>query len=95
MARLEAGRQSLTSAFGAEQAVSRAVRYRPDRAEQGVAVRVDVRAEVTWRQTPGGRTHPYNPHANAVKFAPEGGEVFHRPPMGAERIHLTVEDNGP
>jgi two-component system cell cycle sensor histidine kinase PleC len=32
---------------------------------------------------------------NAVKFAPEGGEVSIGAAMGAELIHFTVEDNGP
>ena len=32
---------------------------------------------------------------NAVKFAPEGGEVSIRAVALAERVHFTIEDNGP
>ena len=78
MARLEAGRESLTYArFGAEQAVSRAVLdIAPTAREKGVAVRVDVGAEVTVEADPLAVERILTTlMRNAVKFAPEGGEV--------------------
>ena len=78
MARLEAGRESLTYArFRAEQAVSRAVLdIAPTAREKGVAVRVDVGAEVTVEADPLAVERILTTlMRNAVKFAPEGGEV--------------------
>ena len=98
MARLEAGRESLTyERFGAEQAVSRAVLDIASTARQkGVAVRVDVSAEVTVEADPLAVERILTTlMRNAVKFAPEGGEVSIGAAMGAELIHFTVEDNGP
>src|SRR6202451_1705986 len=98
MARLEAGRESLTYArFGAEQAVSRAVLDIALTArEKGVAVRVDVGAEVTVEADPLAVERILTTLLrNAVKFAPEGGEVSIGAVIGAELIHFTVEDNGP
>jgi signal transduction histidine kinase len=98
MARLEAGRESLTYArFGAEQAVSRAVLdIAPTAREKGVAVRVDVGAEVTVEADPLAVERILTTlMRNAVKFAPEGGEVSIGAAVGAELIHFTVEDNGP
>jgi signal transduction histidine kinase len=98
MARLEAGRERLTYArFGAEQAVSRAVLDIASTArEKGVAVRVDVGAEVTVEADPLAVERILTTlMRNAVKFAPEGGEVSIGAAMGAELIHFTVEDNGP
>ena len=98
MARLEAGRESLTYArFGAEQAVSRAVLdIAPTAREKGVAVRVNVGAEVTVEADPLAVERILTTlMRNAVKFAPEGGEVSIGAAMGAEVIHFTVEDNGP
>jgi signal transduction histidine kinase len=98
MARLEAGRESLTYArFGAEQAVSRAVLdIAPTAREKGVAVRVNVAAEVTVEADPLAVERILTTlMRNAVKFAPEGGEVSIGAAMGAELIHFTVEDNGP
>jgi signal transduction histidine kinase len=98
MARLEAGRESLTYArFGAEQAVSRAVLDIALTArEKGVAVRVDVGAEVTVEADPLAVERILTTlMRNAVKFAPEGGEVSIGAAMGAELIHFIVEDNGP
>ena len=98
MARLEAGRESLTYArFGAEQAVSRAVLdIAPTAREKGVAVRVNVGAEVTVEADPLAVERILTTlMRNAVKFAPEGGEVLIGAAMGAELIHFTVEDNGP
>jgi signal transduction histidine kinase len=98
MARLEAGRESLTYArFGAEQAVSRAVLdIAPTAREKGVAVRVNVGAEVTVEADPLAVERILTTlMRNAVKFAPEGGEVSIGAAMGAELIHFTVEDNGP
>ena len=98
MARLEAGRESLTYArFGAEQAVSRAVLdIAPTAREKGVAVRVNVGAEVTVEADPLAVERILTTlMRNAVKFAPEGGEVLIGAAMGAELIYFTVEDNGP
>ena len=98
MARLEAGRESLTYArFGAEQAVSRAVLdIAPTAREKGVAVRVDVGAEVTVEADPLAVERVLiTLLRNAVKFAPEGGEVSIGAATGAELIYFTVEDNGP
>ena len=98
MARLEAGRESLTYAcFGAEQAVSRAVLdIAPIAREKGVAVRVDVGAEVTVEADPLAVERILTTlMRNAVKFAPEGGEVSIGAAVGAELVQFTVEDNGP
>ena len=98
MARLEAGRESLTYArFRAEQAVRRAVLdIAPAAREKGVAVRIDVGAEVTVEADPLAVERILTTLLrNAVKFAPEGGEILIGAAAGAELIHFTVEDNGP
>jgi signal transduction histidine kinase len=98
MARLEAGRESLTYArFRAEQAVSRAVNdVAPAAREKGVAVRVEVGAEVTVEADPLAVERILTTlMRNAVKFAPEGGEVSIGAVARAEHIHFLVEDNGP
>jgi signal transduction histidine kinase len=98
MARLEAGRESLTYArFRVEHVVSRAVLDIASTArEKGVAVRVDVCAEVTVEADPlAVERILITLLRNAVKFAPEGGEVSIGAGAGAELIHFTVEDNGP
>ena len=98
MARLEAGRESLTYArFRAEQPVSRAVLDIASIArEKGVAVRVDVGAEVTVEADPlAVERILITLLRNAVKFAPEGGEVSIGAAAGADLVHFTVEDNGP
>jgi signal transduction histidine kinase len=98
MARLEAGRESLTCVrFCAEQVVNRAVLDIAQTArKKGVAVRVNVGAEVTVEADPlAVERILITLMRNAVKFAPEGGEVSIGAAMGAELIHFTVEDNGP
>ena len=98
MARLEAGRESLTYArFRAEQAVRRAVLdIAPTAREKGVAVRVDVGSEVTVEADPLAVERILTTLLrNAVKFAPEGGEISIGAAAGAELIHFTVQDNGP
>jgi signal transduction histidine kinase len=98
MARLEAGRESLTYVrFCAEQVVNRAVVDIAQTArEKRVAVRVNVGAEVTVEADPlAVERILITLMRNAVKFAPEGGEVSIGAAMGAEFIHFTVEDNGP
>jgi signal transduction histidine kinase len=98
MARLEAGQECLTYArFRAEHAVSRAVLdIAPTAREKGVAVRVNVCAEVTVEADPlAVERILITLMRNAVKFAPEGGEVSIGAAVGAELIHFTVEDNGP
>ena len=87
MARLEAGRESLTFArFRAEQAISRAVLdIAPTAREKGVAVRVDVCAEATVEADPlAVERILITLMRNAVKFAPEGGEVSIGAAMGAD-----------
>jgi signal transduction histidine kinase len=98
MARLEAGRENLTYArFRAEQAVSRAVLdIVPTAQAKGVAVRIDVCAEVMIEADPlAVERILVTLMRNAVKFAPEGGEVSIGASVGADLIHFTVEDNGP
>jgi signal transduction histidine kinase len=98
MARLEAGRENLTySRFRAEQAVSRAVLdIAPTAREKGVAVKVDVCAEAMVEADPLAVERILTTlMRNAVKFAPEGGEVSIGAVVGVELIHFTVEDNGP
>jgi two-component system cell cycle sensor histidine kinase PleC len=68
----------------------------PTAREKGVAVRVNVGAEVTVEADPLAVERILTTlMRNAVKFAPEGGEVLIGAAMGAELIHFTVEDNGP
>ncbi len=98
MARLEAGRESLTYArFQADQAIGRAVLdITPTAREKGVAIRVNVGAEVTVEADPLAVERILTTlMRNAVKFAPEGGEISIGAAVGAELIHFTVEDNGP
>jgi two-component system cell cycle sensor histidine kinase PleC len=98
MARLEAGRENLTYArFHAEQAVSRAVLDIASTAQaKGVVVRIDACAEVMIEADPlAVERILVTLMRNAVKFAPEGGEVSIGASAGAELIHFTVEDNGP
>jgi two-component system cell cycle sensor histidine kinase PleC len=98
MARLEAGRESLTYArFRADQAIGRAVLdITPTAREKGVAIRVNVGAEVTVEADPLAVERILTTlMRNAVKFAPEGGEISIGAAVGAELIHFTVEDNGP
>jgi two-component system, cell cycle sensor histidine kinase PleC len=98
MARLEAGRECLNYArFRAEQAVSRAVLdIAPTAREKGVAVRVDVAAEVTVEADPLAVERILTTlMRNAVKFAPEGGEISIGAAAVAELVHFTIEDNGP
>jgi signal transduction histidine kinase len=98
MARLEAGREQLNhKRFRAEEAVSRAVLdIAPTAREKGIAVSVEVGAEVTVEADPLAVERILTIlMRNAVKFAPEGGEVSIRAAAVAERVHFTVEDNGP
>jgi two-component system, cell cycle sensor histidine kinase PleC len=98
MARLEAGRERLNYArFRAEHAVSRAVLdIAPTAREKGVAVRIEVGAEVTVEADPLAVERILTTlMRNAVKFAPEGGEVSIGAIAVAELVHFTVADNGP
>jgi signal transduction histidine kinase len=98
MARLEAGRERLTYArFCAEQAVSRAVLdIAPTAREKGIAVRVEVGADMTVEADPRAVERILTTlMRNAVKFAPEGGEISISAAAIAERVHFAVEDNGP
>ena len=98
MARLEAGRERLNYArFRAEQAVSRAVLdIAPTARAKGVAVRVEVGADVTVEADPLAVERILTTlMRNAVKFAPEGGLVSISAAAVAERVHFTVEDDGP
>jgi two-component system, cell cycle sensor histidine kinase PleC len=98
MARLEAGRERLSYArFRAEQAVSRAVLdIAPTAREKRIAVRVEVGSEVTVEADPLAVERILTTLIrNAVKFAPEGGEVTIGAAAIGELIHFIVEDNGP
>ena len=98
MARLEAGRERLNfERFRADEAVSRAVLdVAPTAREKRIAVRVEVGAEVTVEADPLAVERILTTlMRNAVKFAPEGGEVSIGATAVAERVHFTVEDNGP
>jgi signal transduction histidine kinase len=98
MARLEAGSERLNCAsFYVELAVSRAVLdIAPIARDKGISVRVDVGADVTVEaDLPAVERILTTLMRNAVKFAPEGGEVSISAVAVAERVHFTVEDNGP
>ena len=98
MARLEAGRERLNcERFRADQAVSRAVLdIAPTAREKRIAIRSEVGAEVTVEADPLALERILTTlMRNAVKFAPEGGEVSIRAAALAERVHFTIEDNGP
>ena len=98
MARLEAGRERLNcERFRADQAVSRAVLdIAPIAREKRIAIRSEVGAEVTVEADPLALERILTTlMRNAVKFAPEGGEVSIRAAALAERVHFTIEDNGP
>jgi two-component system cell cycle sensor histidine kinase PleC len=98
MSRLEAGRERLSYAhFRAEQPVSRAVLDIARTArEKGIEVRIDVAADVTFEADPIAVERILTTlMRNAVKFAPEGGEISVGAVSVADRIHFVVEDNGP
>jgi two-component system, cell cycle sensor histidine kinase PleC len=98
MARLEAGREHLSYArFSAEQAVSRAVLdIAPTAREKRIAVRIEVGSEVIVEADPLAVERILTTlMRNAVKFAPEGGEVTIGAAAVAEQVHFIVEDNGP
>jgi len=98
MARLEAGRESLTYArFRAEQAVRQAVLdIAPTAREKGVAVRVAVDDDMTVEADPLAVERVLTMlMRNAVKFAPRGGEVSIGAAALADLVHFTIEDNGP
>jgi len=98
MARLEAGRERLNcTPFRADEAVNRAVLdIAPIARDKGVLVRVEVGAEVTVEADPLAVERILTTlMRNAVKFAPEGGEIAIGAVALGERVHFTVEDNGP
>ncbi len=98
MARLEAGRERLSYArFRAEQAVSRAVLDIASTArEKRIAVRVEVGPDVTVEADSLAVERILTTlMRNAVKFAPEGGEISIGAVTVAELVHFIVEDNGP
>jgi signal transduction histidine kinase len=98
MARLEAGRERLNYArLGVEQAVSRAVLdVAPTAREKRVSVRVDVNADVTVEADPQAVERILTTlMRNAVKFAPEGGEVTIGAAAVGDEVRFYVEDNGP
>jgi signal transduction histidine kinase len=98
MAQLEAGRERLSYAhLGLEQAVSRAVLDVAATArEKCVSVRVDVNADLTVEADPQAVERILTTlMRNAVKFAPEGGEVTIGAAAVGDEVHFYVEDNGP
>src|SRR5579863_3853564 len=97
MARLEAGRERLSYArFRAEQAVSRAVLdIAPTAREKRIAVRVEVGPDVTVEADSLAVERILTTlMRNAVKFAPEDGEISIGAAAVGELIHFIVEDNG-
>ncbi len=98
MARLEAGRERLSYArFRAEQAVSRAVLdIAPTAREKRIAVTIEVGPDVTIEADPLAVERILTTlMRNAVKFAPEGGEISIGAAAVGELVHFIVEDNGP
>ena len=98
MARLEAGRERLSYArFRAEQAVSRAVLdIAPTAREKRIAVRVEVGPDVTIEADPLAVERILTTlMRNAVKFAPDGGQISIGAAAVGELVHFIVEDNGP
>jgi two-component system cell cycle sensor histidine kinase PleC len=98
MSRLEAGRERLNYArFRAEQVVSRAVLdVAPTARAKRITVRVDVADDVTVEADPLAVERILTTLIrNAVKFAPESGEVMIGAAAVGERVHFYVEDNGP
>jgi two-component system, cell cycle sensor histidine kinase PleC len=98
MARLEAGRERLSYArFRAEQAVSRAVLdVAPTAREKRIAVRVEVSPDVTIEADSLAVERILTTlMRNAVKFAPEGGEISIGAAAVGDLVHFVVEDNGP
>ena len=98
MARLEAGRERLSySRFPAEEAINRAVLdIAPAAREKRIAVRVEVDSGVAVEADPLAVERILATlMRNAVKFAPEGGEVTIGAAAVGELIHFIVEDNGP
>ena len=98
MARLEAGRERLSYArFRAEQAVSRAVLdVAPTAREKRIEVRVEVGPDVMVEADPLAVERILTTlMRNAVKFAPEGGEISIGAVAVGELVHFIVEDNGP
>ena len=69
---------------------------RPTAREKRIAVRVDVGAEVTVEADPQAVERILTTlMRNAVKFAPEGGEVAIGAAAVADEVHFYVADNGP
>jgi two-component system cell cycle sensor histidine kinase PleC len=98
MSRLEAGRECLNYArFKAEQAVSRAVLdVTPTAREKRITIRINVGVEMMVEADARAVERILTTlMRNAVKFAPEGGEVAIGAVEVAEQIHFYVEDNGP
>jgi two-component system, cell cycle sensor histidine kinase PleC len=98
MSRLEAGRERLRyTRFRAELAVNRAVLDIAATArEKGVTVTVEVASEVMIEADPAAVERILTTLVrNAVKFAPEDGEVCIGAAVVAEQVHFYVEDNGP
>jgi two-component system cell cycle sensor histidine kinase PleC len=98
MSRLEAGRERLSRVrFRAEQAVNRAVLDIAATArEKRIAVTVDVGADLTIDADPAAIERILTTlMRNAVKFAPEGGDISIGAQAIAEQVYFYVEDNGP
>ncbi len=98
MSRLEAGRERLSRVrFRAEQAVSRAVSDIAATArDKRIAVIVDVEADLAIDADPTAVERILTTlMRNAVKFAPEGGEISIGAQAIAEQVYFYVEDNGP
>jgi signal transduction histidine kinase len=98
MARLEAGRERLNyQRFLADEAVRRAaLAIAPMAREKGIAVRIEAGADATMEADPVAVERILTTLLrNAVKFAPEGGQVSIGAAAFAEQVCFIVEDNGP
>ena len=98
MARLEAGRERVTyGQFPASDAVAQAVQDVAATArDRRISVSVDVDAELVIEADRNALERILTTlMRNAVKFAPDGGEVEVGAEALADRIYFYVEDNGP
>jgi two-component system cell cycle sensor histidine kinase PleC len=98
MSRLEAGRERLKfSRFAVERVVNKAVLdVAPTAREKRIAVVVEVNADLRLDADPNAVERILTTlMRNAVKFAPDGGQVVVGAQAFNEQVYFFVEDNGP
>ena len=98
MSRLEAGRERLRfSRFAVERVVNKAVLdVAPTAREKRIAVVVEVSADLRLDADPNAVERILTTlMRNAVKFAPDGGQVVVGAQAFNEQVYFFVEDNGP